>query len=378
MSAVVELTRELIARRSVTPEDAGCQALLAERLARAGFRIEHHRFGAVDNLWTVHGERGPTLVFLGHTDVVPSGPEAAWHSPPFTPSVRDGRLYGRGAADMKGAVAAMAVALERFVAAHPGHPGRVALLLTSDEEGPANLDGVRKMAEHFRATNERIDWCVVGEPSAIERLGDRVRVGRRGSLSAVLTVHGVQGHVAYPEKALNPIHAFAPALAELAAERWDAGNADFPPTSFQVSNLNAGTGANNVIPGELTALINFRYCTASRAEDLRARTEAILARHGVKFTLDWNLSGAPFLTPPGGRLREAVVGACRELCGVEPEQSTGGGTSDGRFIAPLGAEVVEVGPVNASIHKVDECVDVAELERLPDLYQAICARMLAG
>lgn len=378
MSAVVELTRELIARRSVTPEDAGCQALLAERLARAGFRIEHHRFGAVDNLWAVHGAGGPTLVFLGHTDVVPSGPEAAWHSPPFTPSVRDGRLYGRGAADMKGAVAAMAVALERFVAAHPGHPGRVALLLTSDEEGPANLDGVRKMAEHFRATNERIDWCVVGEPSAIERLGDRVRVGRRGSLSAVLTVHGVQGHVAYPEKALNPIHAFAPALAELAAERWDAGNADFPPTSFQVSNLNAGTGANNVIPGELTALINFRYCTASRAEDLRARTEAILARHGVKFALDWNLSGAPFLTPPGGRLREAVVGACRELCGVEPEQSTGGGTSDGRFIAPLGAEVVEVGPVNASIHKVDECVDVAELERLPDLYQAICARMLAG
>ncbi|HET8763996.1 MAG TPA: succinyl-diaminopimelate desuccinylase, partial [Rhodanobacter sp.] len=312
------------------------------------------------------------------TDVVPTGPLDQWTSDPFVPTHRDGKLYGRGAADMKGAVAAMAVALERFVAAHPGHPGRVALLLTSDEEGPANLDGVRKMAEHFRATNERIDWCVVGEPSAIERLGDRVRVGRRGSLSAVLTVHGVQGHVAYPEKALNPIHAFAPALAELAAERWDAGNADFPPTSFQVSNLNAGTGANNVIPGELTALINFRYCTASRAEDLRARTEAILARHGVKFTLDWNLSGAPFLTPPGGRLREAVVGACRELCGVEPEQSTGGGTSDGRFIAPLGAEVVEVGPVNASIHKVDECVDVAELERLPDLYQAICARMLAG
>lgn len=377
MSAVLDLTCDLIARRSLTPADAGCQALLAARLAQAGFRIEHRRFGAVDNLWAVHGESGPTLAFLGHTDVVPSGPEAAWQSPPFTPTVRDGRLYGRGAADMKGAVAAMVVALERFAASHPAHAGRVALLLTSDEEGPTNLDGVRRMAEHFRATGERIDWCVVGEPSAIARLGDRVRVGRRGSLSGTLTVHGVQGHVAYPEKALNPIHAFAPALAELAAERWDDGNADFPPTSFQVSNLNAGTGANNVIPGELVALINFRYCTASSAEDLRARTEAILARHGVDFSLDWTLSGEPFLTAPGGKLREAVVGACRELCGTDPEQSTGGGTSDGRFIAPLGAEVVEIGPVNATIHKVDECVDVAELERLPDVYEAICRKMLS-
>ncbi|TAL74562.1 MAG: succinyl-diaminopimelate desuccinylase [Rhodanobacter sp.] len=376
MSAVLALTRELIARRSTTPEDAGCQTLLAARLAQAGFRIERQRFGAVDNLWAVHGDGGATLAFLGHTDVVPSGPEAAWQSPPFTPTVRDGRLYGRGAADMKGAVAAMTVALERFVAAYPAHAGRVALLLTSDEEGPTNLDGVRRMAEHFRTTGERIDWCVVGEPSAIERLGDRVRVGRRGSLSGTLAVHGVQGHVAYPEKALNPIHAFAPALAELAAERWDDGNADFPPTSFQVSNVNAGTGANNVIPGKLVALINFRYGTASRAEDLRARTEAILARHGVRFTLDWNLSGAAFLTPPGGRLREAVIGVCRELCGIEPEQSTGGGTSDGRFIAPLGAEVVEIGPVNASIHKVDECIDVGELERLPDVYEAICRQLL--
>jgi succinyl-diaminopimelate desuccinylase len=332
----------------------------------------------VDNLWATHGSGAPTLAFLGHTDVVPTGPESAWRHPPFAAAVDSGRLYGRGAADMKGSVAAMTVALERFVAAHPDHPGRVALLLTSDEEGPANLDGVRRVAEHFRASGERIDWCVVGEPSAKRTLGDLIRVGRRGSLSGTLTVRGVQGHVAYPEKALNPIHTFAPALAELAAERWDEGNADFPPTSFQVSNLNAGTGANNVIPGELVALVNFRFCTASRAEDLRARTEGILRRHGLDFSLDWNLSGEPFLTPPGGRLRQAVVAVCRELCGTEPEQSTGGGTSDGRFIAPLGAEVVELGPVNATIHKVDECVEVAELERLPGLYLGVCERLLVG
>lgn len=377
MSDVLDLACELIRRPSVTPADAGCQALLAERLERVGFRIEHHRFGEVDNLWAVHGTGGPTLAFLGHTDVVPSGPEHRWQSPPFEPTIRDGKLYGRGAADMKGSVAAMTVALERFVVAQPRHAGRVALLLTSDEEGPTNLDGVRRLAEVFRARGERLAWCVVGEPSAKEKLGDLIRVGRRGSLSGTLTVRGVQGHVAYPEKALNPIHAFAPALAELAAERWDEGNADFPPTSFQVSNLNAGTGATNVIPGELTALINFRYCTASRAEDLRARTEAVLRKHELDFALEWNLSGEPFLTPPGGRLREVVVGVCRDLCGIEPEQSTGGGTSDGRFIAPLGVEVVELGPVNATIHKVDECVDVAELERLPDLYQAICERLLA-
>lgn len=382
MSEVFDLAAHLIRRRSVTPEDAGCLPWIAERLARAGFRIESLRYGDVDNLWATHGANnapgeGPLLIFLGHTDVVPSGPEDAWQSPPFEPTVRDGRLYGRGAADMKGSVAAMVVALERFVAAHPDHPGRVGLLLTSDEEGPTNLDGVRRVAEHFRATGEHIDWCVVGEPSAKEKLGDLIRVGRRGSLSATLTVRGVQGHVAYPEKALNPIHAFAPALAALAAERWDAGNADFPPTSFQVSNLNAGTGANNVIPGSLTALINFRYSTASTAAELRSRTEAILAKHELDYTLAWNLSGESFLTPIGGSLREVVVAVCRDFCGTEPEQSTGGGTSDGRFIAPLGAEVVELGPVNATIHKVDECVEVAELEQLPDLYQAICERMLA-
>lgn len=378
MSDVFELACDLIRRRSVTPEDAGCLPLIGERLERAGFRVEHRRYGEVDNLWATHGRAGPTLVFLGHTDVVPSGPESAWQSPPFEPTVRNGRLYGRGAADMKGSVAAMVVALEQFVAAHPDHRGRVGLLLTSDEEGPTNLDGVRRVVEHFRATGERIDWCVVGEPSSKEKLGDLIRVGRRGSLSGTLRVRGVQGHVAYPEKALNPIHAFAPALAELATERWDQGNADFPPTSFQVSNLNAGTGAGNVIPGELTALVNFRYSTASHADDLRVRTEAILQRHGLDVVLDWSLTGEPFLTAPGGVLRETVVAVCRDLCGIDPEQSTGGGTSDGRFIAPMGAEVVELGPVNATIHKVDECVALDALEKLPPLYRAICERMLVG
>ncbi|MBU6248716.1 MAG: succinyl-diaminopimelate desuccinylase [Xanthomonadaceae bacterium] len=378
MSAVLDLTCDLIRRASVTPDDAGCQATIAGRLAQAGFRMRHLRFGEVDNLWATHGEGGPTLAFLGHTDVVPSGPAGAWRFDPFEPTVVDGVLYGRGAADMKGSVAAMVVALEAFVAAHPDHAGRVGLLLTSDEEGPTNLNGVRRVAEAFRAEGERIDWCVVGEPSSAARLGDLIRVGRRGSLSGTLTVRGVQGHVAYPEKAKNPIHAVAPALADLAAERWDEGNADFPPTSFQISNLNAGTGASNVIPGTLTALFNFRYGTASTADDLKVRTEAILGRHGLDYALDWNLSGEPFLTPPGGRLREVVVDVCRELAGEAPVQSTGGGTSDGRFIAPLGAEVVELGPVNATIHQVDECVALADLERLPAFYRAIAERLIAA
>ncbi|HEY4293964.1 succinyl-diaminopimelate desuccinylase [Luteibacter sp.] len=375
MSAVLALARDLIRRRSVTPDDAGCLPSIGARLERLGFRIEHLRVGDVDNLWATHGSEGPVLAFLGHTDVVPSGPEDRWASPPFEPTERDGLLYGRGAADMKGSVAAMVVALERFVAAHPGHAGTVGLLLTSDEEGVA-LHGVREVVGHFERTGQRIDACVVGEPSAKAKLGDLIRVGRRGSLSGTLTVRGVQGHVAYPEKALNPIHAFAPALAALTAERWDEGNADFPPTSFQVSNLNAGTGANNVIPGELVALINFRFSTASTADGLRERTETILRAHGVDFAIDWQLSGHPFLAPPGGRLRGVVVDVCRDLCGIDPDQSTGGGTSDGRFIAPMGAEVIELGPVNATIHKVDECVSIADLERLPDLYEAICRRML--
>jgi succinyl-diaminopimelate desuccinylase len=376
MSEVFDLTCHLMRLRSVTPDDAGCLPWIAQRLQRCGFRIENLRYGDVDNLWAVHGQGGPLLMFLGHTDVVPPGPEADWQTPPFEPTVRDGYLHGRGAADMKGSVAAMVVALEAFVASHPAHEGRVGLLLTSDEEGVA-LHGVREVVEHFRATGETIDWCVVGEPSAKAKLGDLIRVGRRGSLSGTLTVRGVQGHVAYPEKALNPIHAAAPALAELTEQVWDQGNADFPPTSFQISNLNAGTGANNVIPGTLTALFNFRFSTASRAEDLRERVETILGSHGLDWHIDWHLSGEPFLTPPGGRVRDVVVSVCRDLCGIEPEQSTGGGTSDGRFIAPLGAEVVELGPVNATIHKVDECVAVADLERLPALYQAICERMLA-
>jgi len=375
ISPVLALTRDLISRRSVTPVDAGCLQLIAGRLEAVGFRIEHLRYGDVDNLWATHGGEGPVLAFLGHTDVVPTGPEDRWVSPPFEPTERDGLLYGRGAADMKGSVAAMVVALERFVVAHPDHAGTVGLLLTSDEEGVA-LHGVREVVEHFTRTGQRIDACVVGEPSAKARLGDLIRVGRRGSLSGTLTVRGVQGHVAYPDKAKNPIHVFAPALAALAAERWDEGNADFPPTSFQVSNIQAGTGANNVIPGELVALINFRYATASTADQLRERTEAILRGHGVDFAIEWHLSGHPFLATPGGRLREVVVNVCRDLCGIDPEQSTGGGTSDGRFIAPMGAEVIELGPVNATIHKVDECVSIADLERLPDLYEAICERML--
>lgn len=373
-SDVLALACELVRHASVTPDDAGCQEIVASRLAACGFTIERLRHGDVDNLWATHGEGAPVFVFLGHTDVVPTGPPEAWASAPFEPVVRDGRLYGRGAADMKGSVAAMVVALEACVRAQPRHAGTLALLLTSDEEGLA-VDGVRRVAEAFRARGQRIDACVVGEPSSMQRLGDLIRIGRRGSLTGRLRVRGVQGHVAYPEKALNPIHAFAPALAALAAERWDEGDDAFPPTSFQVSNIGAGTGADNVIPGELRAVFNFRYGTASSAQSLRERAEAILRAHGVEFELDWWLSGEPFATRAGA-LREATVAAIREQCGIEPAQSTGGGTSDGRFIAPLGAEVVELGPCNASIHQVDEHVALAELEALPRLYAAIVERWL--
>ena len=381
MSDVQDLAIALIRRASVTPDDAGCQELIAARLAQAGFTIERLRYGAVDNLWATHGGAGPVLAFLGHTDVVPSGPLDAWSSPPFEPTVRDGHLYGRGAADMKSGVAAMVVALEAFVRGRPDHPGRVALLLTSDEEGVA-VDGVRRVAAAFRERAERIDWCVVGEPSSKQRLGDLIRVGRRGSLTGRLHVRGVQGHVAYPDKARNPIHALAPALAELAATRWDEGNEAFPPTSFQVSNLNAGTGADNVIPGDLHAVFNFRFGTASTSDGLRERVEAILRRHGVELgpeasRIDWWLSGEPFLTRAGA-LRDAAVAAIGALCAIEPELSTGGGTSDGRFIAPLGAEVVELGPNNASIHKIDEHIALDELERLPALYLAIAERLLGA
>ncbi len=374
MSEIFDLTCELIRRASVTPDDAGCQELLAQRLARSGFRIEYLPFGDVQNLWATHGDGSPVFVLLGHTDVVPSGPVSAWTSPPFAPTVRDGRLYGRGAADMKSGVAAMTLALENFVGLHPDHRSTVALLLTSDEEGPSQ-DGVKRVVEEFRRRGQPIDFCVVGEPSSQTQLGDVVRVGRRGSLSGNLRVNGVQGHVAYPEKARNPIHAFAAALAELTVEVWDEGNEAFPPTSFQVSNIHAGTGVGNVIPGQLELQFNFRFGTASRAEDLQARVEAILRKHQVDHALEWNLSGEPFLTRDGP-LRTAVNHVIEAQLGITPRADTGGGTSDARFIAPLGAEVVELGPTNGSIHKIDENIALDELERLPTLYEGILAQLL--
>jgi len=376
MTDVLALACDLIARPSVTPDDAGCQGLIADRLQAAGFVIEHLRFGEVANLWATHGSGGPVLVLLGHTDVVPPGPREAWRSDPFVPEIRDGLLYGRGAADMKGSVAAFVVALERFVAAHPDHPGTVALLLTSDEEGDA-IDGVRKVADVFRERGQRIDWCITGEPSSKDALGDLLRVGRRGTLSATLTVRGIQGHVAYPEKARNPIHQALPALAQLAARRWDEGYESFPPTSFQISNLHAGTGANNVIPGELQVLFNLRYNPHWRAEQLEAECEAVLRAQGLDYAIHWHRGGEPFYTPEGP-LRDAARRVLADATGgVLPEESTGGGTSDARFLAPLGAQCIEVGPVNASIHKVDEHVRVADLERLPTLYEALMVRLLA-
>src|SRR5688572_3203735 len=366
---VLGFTRELIARRSVTPDDAGCQELIAQRLELAGFACERLRFGDVDNLWAAHGDGGPTLVLLGHTDVVPPGPREAWNSDPFVPEFRDGLLYGRGTADMKGSVAAFVVALERFVAAHPDHPGRVALLVTSDEEGDA-IDGVRKVADAFRERGERIDWCITGEPSSMARLGDLLRVGRRGTLSATLTVRGIQGHVAYPEKARNPIHQAMPALAELSARHWDEGYETFPPTSLQISNIHAGTGANNVIPGELQVLFNLRYNPTWNAAQLEQQCEEVLRRHGLVYAIHWHRGGEPFYTPEGP-LRAAAREVLGAFAGAPPEESTGGGTSDARFIAPLGAQCIDIGPVNASIHKVDEHVSVADLQSLPGLYQAL-------
>jgi succinyl-diaminopimelate desuccinylase len=377
MSDVLQLTRDLIARPSVTPDDAGCQALIADRLGAAGFACEHLRFGEVDNLWATHGSGdGPTLVLLGHTDVVPPGPRAAWASDPFVPEVRDGVLYGRGAADMKGSVAAFVVAAERFAAAHPDHPGRLALLLTSDEEGDA-IDGVRRVARLFRERGERLDWCVTGEPSSTAKLGDLLRVGRRGSLTATLTVRGVQGHVAYPDKARNPAHLAFPALAELVARRWDDGYDSFPPTSLQVSNVRAGTGASNVIPGELEVVFNLRFNPHWDAAGLEAECEALLRAHGLDFRIDWHRSGEPFHTPEGP-LRAAAREVLARFAGAPPEESTGGGTSDARFIAPLGAQCIEVGPVNASIHQVDEYVSVSDLEALPALYLALIERLLVA
>ena len=375
MSDVLALTRDLIARPSVTPEDAGCQALIAGRLQRAGFACERMRFGEVDNLWATHGSHGPVLVLLGHTDVVPPGPREAWASDPFVPTERDGLLYGRGAADMKGSVAAFVVALERFVAENPDHRGTVALLLTSDEEGDA-IDGVRRVASVFRERGQRIDWCITGEPSSMAKLGDLLRVGRRGTLSATMTVHGVQGHVAYPDKARNPIHLALPAFAELVARRWDDGFETFPPTSLQISNMHAGTGANNVIPGELQVLFNLRFNPHWTAPELERECEMVFDTHALDYSIHWHRGGEPFHTPEGP-LRAAARATLTATAGSPPEESTGGGTSDARFIAPLGAEVVEMGPVNASIHKVDEHVSIADLEALPGVYLDLMRRLLA-
>lgn len=380
MSATLRLLEELLARRSVTPADAGCQALIADRLARIGFRCESMPFGEgagrVENLWAIRagGPAGPTCVFAGHTDVVPTGPLEAWDSDPFVPHHRDGRLFGRGAADMKTSLAAMVVAIEDFVAARPRHAGAVAMLLTSDEEGPA-VDGTVRVVEALAARGVRLDACVVGEPTCVDRLGDMAKNGRRGSLSGRLVVEGVQGHVAYPHLARNPIHAFAPALAELAATRWDDGNAWFPPTTFQVSNLHAGTGATNVIPGEAVVDFNFRYATASTADGLKARVAEILERHRVAHRIAWALGGEPFLTP-AGRLSQALGAAIRAETGIEPELSTTGGTSDGRFIRRICDEVIEFGPVNATIHKVNEHVAVDAIEPLKNIYRRTLEHLL--
>lgn len=381
MTAVLRLLEDLLARPSVTPDDRGCQALIAGRLEAAGFACEHLPFGPGDfrvaNLWAVRtGARpGPTVVFAGHTDVVPTGPLASWGSDPFVPSYRDGKLYARGAADMKTSVAAMVVAAEEFAAAHPQHAGRVAFLLTSDEEGPS-IDGTVKVVQALKERGERLDCCIVGEPTSVEKLGDMIKNGRRGSLSGKLTVRGVQGHVAYPHLARNPIHLAAPALAELAAIQWDAGNEYFPPTTWQVSNIHGGTGATNVIPGELVVDFNFRFSTASTPDGLKQRVAEVLLHHGLDWSIVWTLGGEPFLTPVGS-LVSALSGAIAAETGVTTELSTTGGTSDGRFIAKVCEQVVEFGPINATIHKVDEHVAVADVEPLKNIYRRVLETLLA-
>ena len=374
MSETLQLSKELIRRPSVTPDDQACQQLLAARLEKLGFRIESMRFGDVDNLWARRGADGPVLAFAGHTDVVPPGPEEQWNTPPFEPAEKEGYLYGRGAADMKGSIAAMVTATERFLATHPDHRGSLAFLITSDEEGIAT-EGTVRVIETLEARGEKIDWCVVGEPTSTERVGDVIKNGRRGSLSGVLTVHGIQGHVAYPQLARNPIHALAPALAELCAQEWDAGNEHFPATTFQVSNINGGTGAENVIPGEVEVQFNFRFSTEVTAEELKSRVTAILDAHDMDYDLNWRLSGNPFLTAEG-ELIEAARLAVQAVAGYDTALSTSGGTSDGRFIAPTGAQVLELGPVNATIHKVNECVRIDDLDRLSAMYEQIMVTLL--
>ena len=374
MSDTLALAKDLIARRSVTPEDAGCQAILAQRLQALGFHTEPLRFGDVDNLWARRGSEGPLFVFAGHTDVVPSGPETDWRHPPFSPTEENGLLYGRGAADMKGSLAAMITATDRFLAQHADHRGSLAYLITSDEEGVA-IDGTVRVVEWLQARREHIDWCLVGEPTSTAQVGDVIKNGRRGSLGATLTIRGMQGHVAYPHLAKNPLHLFAPALAELVATEWDQGNEHFPPTTFQISNIHAGTGATNVIPGELTVVFNFRFSTEVTDSLLRRHVEAVLKKHQLDYHIDWQLSGQPFLTPEG-ELVDAAQQAIKMVCGFTPELSTSGGTSDGRFIAPTGAQVLEVGPLNATIHKLDEHVGIAELDTLSKIYEQILINLL--
>ncbi len=374
MSATIELAQALIRRPSVTPNDAGCQQLLCERLSAIGFHCEPLRFGEVDNLWARRGDSGPLFCFAGHTDVVPTGPETKWQHPPFSATLDGGMIHGRGAADMKSSIAAFVTACERFTASHPEHTGSISFLITSDEEGPAT-DGTVKVIETLEARNEKIDWCLVGEPTSTAKLGDVVKSGRRGSLSGYLTVKGIQGHVAYPHLARNPVHQAAPALAELASTVWDEGNDHFPPTSFQIANINAGTGASNIIPGELEVMFNFRFSTEQSEEGLREKVEALLDSHGLEYELRWSLSGNPFITA-GGKLLEATTAAIESVCGYTPEVNTAGGTSDGRFIAPTGAQVLELGPLNATIHQINECVSAADLDILSTVYEEILVRLL--
>ncbi|WP_409523445.1 succinyl-diaminopimelate desuccinylase [Nitrincola sp. MINF-07-Sa-05] len=374
-SETLQLACDLISRPSITPEDAGCQELLISRLEALGFTIERMQFEDVSNFWARRGTQRPLFCFAGHTDVVPTGPVERWQSPPFEPSFREGYLYGRGAADMKGGIASFITALERFIANHPDHQGSIALLITSDEEGPF-INGTTRVVDHLEARNEKIDWCIVGEPSSTDEVGDVIKNGRRGSITGTLTVRGVQGHVAYPHLVRNPVHEAAAALAELAAEVWDEGNEFFPPTSFQISNIHAGTGASNVVPGQMEVVFNFRFSTEVTADQLKERVREILDRHKLEWDIDWILSGNPFLTAAGD-LVEASRAAIHSITGRDTELSTAGGTSDGRFIAPTGAQVVEIGPVNATIHKIDERVRVKDLDTLSDIYENILARLLA-
>ena len=374
MSDTLDLAMDLVSRASVTPEDAGCQQLMRERLEAIGFRCDDLPFGEVSNFWARHGDAAPLLVFAGHTDVVPTGPLEQWQSDPFQAEIRDGMLYGRGTADMKGSLAAMVTACEAFVTEHPDHSGSIGFLITSDEEGPS-INGTVKVVEQLVKRGEKIDLCLVGEPSSSRQLGDVIKNGRRGSLNGRLTVRGKQGHVAYPQLASNPIHLVAPALTELTAIEWDQGNAHFPPTSFQISNIQAGTGAENVIPGELEIMFNLRYSTELNEQMIRQRVHTVLDNHALDYTLDWRLSGEPFLTP-AGELVDAARTAIREVMGIDTELSTSGGTSDGRFIAPTGAQVLELGPVNATIHQIDECVAVDALDQLAKIYQRILEKLL--